>query len=61
MTGREREQILRRLASGTDFRFEAGRRIRFERRRGVLTVRAAVYHARIEPSAEKEADREVAR
>jgi tRNA(Ile)-lysidine synthase len=32
MTGREREEILRRLASGRDFRFEAGRRIRFARR-----------------------------
>jgi tRNA(Ile)-lysidine synthase len=32
MTGREREEILRRLATGRDFRFEAGRRIRFVRR-----------------------------
>ena len=38
-TGREREQILRRLASGKDFRFEAGRRIRFERRGPTLRVR----------------------
>ena len=32
MTGRERERIRALLASGRDFRFEAGRRIRFERR-----------------------------
>ncbi len=38
-TGREREQILRRLASRKDFRFEAGRRIRFERRGPTLRVR----------------------
>ena len=38
-TGQEREQILRRLASGKDFRFEAGRRIRFERRGPTLRVR----------------------
>jgi len=37
-TGAEREQILDRLASGSDFRFEAGRRIRFERRGGLLRV-----------------------
>ena len=37
-TGREREQILARLASGSDFRFEAGRRIRFERRGGLLRI-----------------------
>src|SRR5262245_22428108 len=37
-TGRERERILERLASGEDFRFEAGRRIRFERRSGVLSI-----------------------
>ena len=37
-TGREREQILRRLASGQNFRFEAGRRIRFERRGPTLRV-----------------------
>lgn len=40
MTGREREQILSRLESGTDFRFEAGRRIRFERRGSSLRVRS---------------------
>jgi tRNA(Ile)-lysidine synthase len=38
LTGREREQILDRLAGGGDFRFEAGRRIRFERRGGLLRV-----------------------
>ena len=37
-TGRERERILERLSSGEDFRFEAGRRILFERRRGVLSI-----------------------
>lgn len=37
-TGREREQILELLASGRNFRFEAGRRIRFERRRGRLHI-----------------------
>ena len=41
MTGREREQILARLDSGSDFRFEAGRRIRFERRGATLRVRLA--------------------
>jgi hypothetical protein len=39
MTGREREQILALLSGGADFRFEAGRRIRFERRGGELSVR----------------------
>lgn len=38
LTGREREQILVLLESGRDFRFEAGRRIRFERRRGRLRI-----------------------
>jgi tRNA(Ile)-lysidine synthetase-like protein len=38
LTGPEREQILDRLASGRDFRFEAGRRIRFERRGPLLRV-----------------------
>jgi len=37
-TGGERERILTLLASGKDFRFEAGRRIRFERRSGRLSV-----------------------
>ncbi len=49
MTGRERERLLELVASGSAFRFEAGRRIRFERRRGVLRVRrrdvGPVYHA----------------
>ncbi len=55
MTGRERERIRERLASGTDFRFEAGRRIRFERRDALFSVRpapsspkAAVYHSPID-------------
>ncbi len=39
MTGRERERLLERLAAGGNFRFEAGRLIRFERRRGTLTIR----------------------
>jgi tRNA(Ile)-lysidine synthase len=39
LTGPEREEIRRRLAGGNDFRFEAGRRIRFERRGSLLTVR----------------------
>jgi len=39
MTGREREQVLALLSGGADFRFEAGRRIRFERRRGEFSVR----------------------
>ena len=37
-SGREREQIVRLLGAGADFRFEAGRRIRFVRRGGILTV-----------------------
>lgn len=41
MTGREREQILRLLAAGTDFRFEAGRRIRLRRRGARFLVRLA--------------------
>ena len=49
MTGREREHLVELVASGRSFRFEAGRRIRFERRRGVLRVRlresGPVYHA----------------
>jgi tRNA(Ile)-lysidine synthetase-like protein len=39
MTGPERERIVSRLHSGEDFRFEAGRRIRFERRGGLLRIR----------------------
>jgi len=41
MTGREREQILRLVKSGADFRFEAGRRIRFRRRGARFDVRLA--------------------
>jgi tRNA(Ile)-lysidine synthetase-like protein len=40
-TGREREQIVALLASGRDFRFEAGRRIRFRRRGVRFEVRLA--------------------
>ncbi len=36
MTGREREELLRRIARGRDFRFEAGRRIAIERRGRIL-------------------------
>jgi len=39
MTGRERERLLALLAGGGDFRFEAGRRIRFERRGETLSIR----------------------
>ena len=38
LTGREREQILIHLRGGGDFRFEAGRRIRFDRRGPVLRI-----------------------
>jgi tRNA(Ile)-lysidine synthase len=41
-TGREREALVARLGSGADFRFEAGRRIRFERRGNRLRVWAVV-------------------
>jgi len=41
VTGREAEQILQRLVLGGDFRFEAGRRIRFERRGRILRAAAA--------------------
>jgi tRNA(Ile)-lysidine synthetase-like protein len=37
-TGCERETLVARLGSGADFRFEAGRRIRFERRGNRLRV-----------------------
>jgi tRNA(Ile)-lysidine synthetase-like protein len=40
LTGREREQIVARLLEKSDFRFEAGRRIRFERRGPILRVHA---------------------
>ena len=45
LTGREREQILVRLRGGRDFRFEAGRRIRFDRKGSVLRVRAVAERA----------------
>lgn len=45
-TGREREQIVALLASGRDFRFEAGRRIRFRRRGPRFEVRLAPPAAR---------------
>jgi tRNA(Ile)-lysidine synthase len=49
MTGREREQLVRLLLSGRDFRFEAGRRIRFERRGPDLRVGfSAVYDSQID-------------
>jgi len=41
LTGRERERIVGLLADGTDFRFEAGRLIRFRRRGERLEVRRA--------------------
>jgi hypothetical protein len=44
-TGREREQIVALLASGRDFRFEAGRRIRFRRRGARFSVRLAPVEA----------------
>lgn len=44
MTGRERERILESLEAGGDFRFEAGRRIRFERRGRTLTIRPRQTH-----------------
>lgn len=44
-TGREREQIVALLTSGRDFRFEAGRRIRFRRRGDRLSVRLAAIEA----------------
>jgi tRNA(Ile)-lysidine synthase len=41
VTGREAEQIVQRIALGGDFRFEAGRRIRFERRGRILKAAPA--------------------
>lgn len=41
VTGRERERIVELLGRGGDFRFEAGRRIRFRRRGGRFEVRRA--------------------
>jgi tRNA(Ile)-lysidine synthase len=62
MTGGEREQILRRLAAGLDFRFEAGRRIRFEKRGTRLLIRPApgapgapVYDSAIDTSTGRDA------
>jgi tRNA(Ile)-lysidine synthetase-like protein len=50
MTGREREQVLNLLRSGRDFRFEAGRRIRLERRGPALRIRLSpgVYDSQID-------------
>jgi tRNA(Ile)-lysidine synthase len=44
-TGREREQIVALLAGGRDFRFEAGRRIRFRRRGARFSVRLSPAEA----------------
>jgi tRNA(Ile)-lysidine synthetase-like protein len=41
LTGAEREKLLDRLASGADFRFEAGRRIRFSRRGSLFSAAPA--------------------
>jgi tRNA(Ile)-lysidine synthetase-like protein len=46
-TGREREQVLERLAQGHDFRFEAGRHIRVERRAGTLLVQPLERDCRV--------------
>jgi tRNA(Ile)-lysidine synthetase-like protein len=46
LTGREREQIVRLLATGADFRFEAGRLISFRRRGERFEVRLASEAAR---------------
>ena len=47
VTGREAEQILQRIGQGGDFRFEAGRRVRFERRGRILrAARAGASPAR---------------
>ena len=53
MTGREREQVLALLAGGADFRFEAGRRIRFERRGETLCDPAARRPAPVYDSARR--------
>jgi len=50
LTGREREQILTRLRKGSDFRFEAGRRIRFDRKGSVLRVHAVRARGREDTS-----------
>jgi hypothetical protein len=63
MTGREREQIRALLESGRNFRFEAGRRIRFERRGDELRIRprcaAPVYDSAPETSTREEAGDQV--
>jgi tRNA(Ile)-lysidine synthetase-like protein len=46
MTGPERETLVARLGSGEDFRFEAGRRIRFERRGDRFRVGASPAETR---------------
>lgn len=58
LTGREREELLRRLARGGDFRLEAGRRIAIERRGRILSfalrreeaAAGEVYDSRQPPS-----------
>jgi tRNA(Ile)-lysidine synthase len=66
MTGRERERVIELLSRGRSFRFEAGRRIRLEVRRGILTVgprpvagTGPVYDRR-QPAPAVPEDREVA-
>jgi len=49
LTGRERERLRGLVAGGGDFRFEAGRRIRFERRGGILSVRPSDSARRLAP------------
>lgn len=46
LTGRERERVVALLGQGTDFRFEAGRRIRLRRRGRRFEVRLAPAAAR---------------
>jgi tRNA(Ile)-lysidine synthase len=60
MTGRERETVLERLAAGADFRFEAGRRIRLERRGPTLSIRlrGPVYDSSPAPASD-DTNREV--
>jgi hypothetical protein len=63
MTGRERERLVELLGAGGDFRFEAGRRIRFERRGSMFSVRArpvssdsAVYDSTGQTSKSRESE-----
>jgi tRNA(Ile)-lysidine synthase len=63
MTGRERERLAELLGAGGDFRFEAGRHIRFERRGSRFSVRAspvssdsAVYDATEQTSRSRESE-----